>query len=90
MNEKLMILPADAGISRIRDIHSDLDSALKLGDGVILDFSGVERIDLALAQVLMAASMKAKTMGKKFGLRGVDRRKKAMLVMAGIVKQGGE
>lgn len=87
--DRVLILPGDAGITCIREIHSDLGSGLGGNDGMIVDFSATERIDLALAQVLLAASRKAKSEGKNFGLRGVDARKKAMLVMAGIVKEGG-
>ena len=79
-------LNEDIGIKNIREFYRNLATVLKGEDEVILDFSRVKRIDLSLAQVLMAAGRIAKSEKKILKLKNVSAEIKKHLQIAGLMK----
>ncbi len=79
-------LNEDIGIKNIRAFYRDLAEVLKGEDEVILDLARVKRIDLSLAQVLMAAGRIAKSDNKILKLKNVSSEIKKNLHIAGLMK----
>lgn len=79
-------LNEDVGIKNIREFYRNLAKVLKGEDEVILDFSRVKRIDLSLAQVLMAAGRIAKSEKKILKLKNVSADIKKCLQIAGLMR----
>lgn len=61
-------LPATATITCIQEWHLRLLSAITDGDGLVLDGSGVEAVDTAFLQLLIAARRDAACRGVGFRL----------------------
>ncbi len=71
-------LKEDLSIKSIKGFYSELGEALKEDSEIIIDFSNIERLDLSIIQVIMAA------------LRDVNKGKKALKLKSvpdGIRKQ---
>jgi anti-anti-sigma regulatory factor len=76
----------DIGIKNIREFHLFFGEVLSREDEITLDFAAVERIDLAVAQVLMAARRLAKREGKVLKLKNISEDVRKQLQITGLVK----
>lgn len=84
-----ILLDERTGVKTIRDLHDALRDALSSGEEVVLDFSGMERMDLSVLQVLMAAQRAARRDKRVLKLKKVPPRVRAQLQIAGLAKGGG-
>jgi anti-anti-sigma factor len=76
----------DAGIKNIKKLYSKLKKVLKSESEIILDLKNLRRMDLSLAQLLIAANREARKKGKKMMLRTVSEDIKKQLYISGFVK----
>ena len=76
----------DIGIRHIREFYLFFGEVLRREDEITLDFSAVERIDLSVAQVLMAARRLAKSEKKVLKLKNVSEEVRKQLQLTGLVK----
>ena len=83
---KLIALREDIGIKNIKEFHSELLNLLGNENEVVLDFAKVKRIDLSVAQVLMAAHRIAKNGSKLIKLKGVSQTVKEQLKISGLTR----
>lgn len=49
-------VPEDVSVKKVKDFYLGLREAMKEGGELVLDFSAVNRVDLAVMQVLVAMS----------------------------------
>lgn len=68
----MIVVREDVGIKSIRDFCREVVGALRDSDEVLLDFERVKRIDLSVAQVLLAAGRDARRQGKSIKLKNVS------------------
>ncbi len=83
----LIELPADAGIKTIKRLYLKLVADIKKEPEIIMDFKNIRRIDLALAQMIMAANRELNKNGKQFMVKSVSKNIKKQLYLAGFSKQ---
>jgi anti-anti-sigma regulatory factor len=83
---KVIELHEETGIKNIKDFYINLIETLKGESELILDFSRVKRIDLSLAQILMAVRRLAKSDNKILKLRNVSAEVRKQLQIAGLTR----
>jgi len=81
-----MTLREDIGVKNIREFHRDLGDVLRSGDDITLDFSNVRRIDLSVAQVLMAAQRVVRKNNRSIRLKGLHKTVHEQLVLTGLAR----
>jgi anti-anti-sigma regulatory factor len=59
-------------VKQAERIHRDFIRELDEKDEIIMDFSPVKRIDLSIAQLIIAAGREARKTGKVIRLKGVS------------------
>ena len=64
-------------------------AALRDGDGVTIDVSGLTGADMTVLQVLVAARKSAVALGKPIGLTGADGPLRGVLERAGFIGADG-
>ena len=74
------------GIKGIRKFHDKLKESFNQGNEITIDFESVERIDLSLSQVLIAAARSAKDSKKVLKIKNVSEGVKSQLKIAGALK----
>ncbi|MBN2401094.1 MAG: STAS domain-containing protein [Spirochaetes bacterium] len=79
-------LREDVGVKNIKELYSHLKELIKKESEIILDFSKVRRIDLSLAQLIMAANRESYKIGKKIILKSVSYDIKQQLYLSGFAK----
>lgn len=79
-------LREDVGVKNIKELYSHLKEQIKKESEIILDFSKVRRIDLSLAQLIMAANRESHKIGKKIILKSVSYDIKQQLYLSGFAK----
>jgi anti-anti-sigma regulatory factor len=77
-------LDPDTGIKNVKELHAALLDEFKNNDEVIIDFSEVERIDLSVAQLVIASGREARSRGKTTKLKAVPRSVKYQLQICGL------
>ncbi|HNW30120.1 MAG TPA: STAS domain-containing protein [Spirochaetota bacterium] len=77
-------LDSDINVKKIKEFHSAILDELKSSDEVLIDFSDVERIDLSVAQLVIASGRAAKAAGKTIKLKSVPRFVKYQMQICGI------
>jgi anti-anti-sigma regulatory factor len=82
----LLKISEDIGVSTIKDFYLQLKEMLTKEQEVILDFQKVKRVDLSLAQVIMAANRESVNKGKKLLLKSVSEDIKRQFFIAGFAK----
>lgn len=83
---KLIELEENTGIKNIHRLYSSLGEAIESNAEIVLDFRNVRRIDLAVAQVLIAVIRRAHGAGKIIKLQKVNDTIREQLVICGILK----
>jgi anti-anti-sigma regulatory factor len=83
---KVIELHEETGVKNIKNFYIDLIETLKGESELVLDFSRVKRIDLSLAQILMAARRLAKGDNKILKLRNVSAEVRKQLQIAGLTR----
>ncbi len=68
----MVIQEENLSIKHSKKFYESFDHELKAGDEVIVDFSRVKRIDLAIVQILVAAGRKARLEGKTIKLKSMS------------------
>ena len=87
-----MKLEGEVSIKRVKQVYGALKDELKSSNEVIIDMSRVVSIDASVAQVLLAATIKAKELGKELRLEDIPAGLNKTLALAGLVAntvQGG-
>jgi len=74
----------DISIKNAAQFYLDVKNELAAQEEVILDFSTVKRIDLSIAQVIVAAGREAKKNGKTVNLKSVSDAVKYQLQICGL------
>jgi anti-anti-sigma regulatory factor len=77
-------MPENIGIKNIKTFYSGIKELLNKEAEIILDFNKVNRIDLSLAQVIMAANREFAKTGKKIVLKSVSKYIRKQLFMSGF------
>lgn len=83
---RVIALHEETGIKNIKKFYIDLIETLKGESELILDFSRIKRIDLSLAQILMAVGRLAKSDSKILKLRNVSAEVRKQLKVAGLTR----
>jgi anti-anti-sigma factor len=80
----MIVLKEDINIKNAAQFYQDVKDELANKDKVILDFSNVQRIDLSIAQIILAAGREAKETGKSVNLKSVSDAVKHQLQVCGL------
>jgi anti-anti-sigma factor len=83
---KVIMIDAEVGIKSIKTLRNWIEVALELDKDIVLDFRNVRRIDLSVAQVLMAATREAARRGATMKLKSVNKDVKNQLHVCGVIK----
>jgi anti-anti-sigma regulatory factor len=83
---EIIELHEDTGIKNIKEFYIELTETFKRESELVLDFSRIKRIDLSLAQTLMAARRLAKSDNKILKLRNVSAEVRKQLQIAGLTR----
>jgi anti-anti-sigma factor len=86
MGTMIIELREDIGVKNIKEFFLQLKKIVKKESEIILDFNKVRRIDLSLAQLIMAAKMELYKRGKKIMLKSVSEDVKRQLFICGFAK----
>ena len=79
-----MKVEGEISVKNIRDFYNHLTNEINNSGEIIIDLSNVKRIDLAAAQVIIAAGRKARDLKKIIRLTGVNPQLKKLLALSGI------
>ena len=74
----------DTGIKNIKGFYEEIKKELKNNDQVVIDFSGVERIHLAIATVILSAYREGKKDKKIIKLKNISDVVRNQLYLAGF------
>lgn len=74
----------DTGIKNIKEFYAQIKNELDNNDQVVVDFSGVERIHLALATVILSAYREGKKDKKIIKLKNTSDVVRNQLYLAGF------
>jgi len=74
----------DINIKNIGTFYRDLEDEFAGGGDVVIDLSAVKRIDLAAAQVIIAAGRKGKELNRVVRLKGVSPDLKKLFYISGV------
>ena len=74
----------DISIKNIGDFYNELKNEISRSGEVLIDLSDVKRIDLAAAQLIIAAGKEARELKKVVRLTGVSPEMKKLLGYSGI------
>lgn len=77
-------LDENAGVKVIKKFYTDLSDMLAKEDTIVLDFSRVKRIDLSVAQVIIAANRVAKDKNTLIKLKGISEEVGRQLELTGL------
>jgi anti-anti-sigma regulatory factor len=80
----MIILKDDISIKNAVQFYLDIKNELIDEEKVILDLSKVKRIDLSIAQIIIAAGREAKETGKSVKLKSVSDTVKHQLQICGL------
>lgn len=69
----MITLDSDIGIKKIQVLYDSIRDEFKKSDEVIIDFSNVDRADLSVIQLVIAAGREAKSTGKTLKLKSMQR-----------------
>jgi anti-anti-sigma regulatory factor len=83
---KVIELHEETGIKNIKKFYIDLIETLKVESELVIDFSRIKRIDLSVAQILMAAGRIFKSDNKILKLRNVSAEVRKQLQIAGLTR----
>jgi anti-anti-sigma regulatory factor len=83
---KVIELHEETGIKNIKKFYIDLIETLKVESELVIDFSKIKRIDLSVAQMLMAAGRLVKSDNKILKLRNVSAEVRKQLQIAGLTR----
>ena len=79
-----MKVKGEISVKNIRDFYNNLTNEINNSKEIVIDLSDVKRIDLAAAQVIIAAGKKARDLKKVIRLTGVNTQLKKLLALSGI------
>ncbi len=74
----------DINIKNIGTFYRDLEEEFAGGGDVVIDLSAVKRVDLAAAQVIIAAGRKGKELNRQIKLKGLSSDLKRLFSICGI------
>ena len=77
-------LGENVGVKNVSSFHRSLVKAFRDDSEIIIDFSGTRRLDLSIAQVLIAAVTKARAGSKTFRMRGASETLRQQLAICGL------
>ena len=79
----------DAGIKTANDFKKFILDSLNGNDDVVLTLSNQRRLDLSSLQIVCAARLEAKSLGKSFRITGVNPEIMKQFEICGYGKNGG-
>lgn len=79
-----MKIEGDINIKNINDFYKAIQQEIAGGGDIIIDLSAVKRIDLAAAQVIIAAGRRGKELKRQIKLKGVSPDLKKLFSISGI------
>jgi anti-anti-sigma regulatory factor len=80
----MILLPENTSVKNIASLYEAIHRELQQNDDVLLDFSQVGRIDLSVAQLIIAAGRRARDAGKTLRLRSVSETIRRQMELCGI------
>ena len=80
------VCPENMSIRHIKAMKADIMSLLEKGNGVTIDLSALSRIDLSVAQAVIAAQKEAKKRRQTVRLAGLGAEVKKQLFLCGVIK----
>lgn len=83
---KVVTLREDAGVKSVKDLYTQIRVALEGESEVLLDFSHVKRIDLSVAQVIIAAVKEARARSAVIKMKAVSETVKTQMKICGILR----
>ena len=79
-----MKIEGDINIKNINDFYKAIQQEIAGGGDIIIDLSAVKRIDLAAAQVIIAAGRRGMELKRQIKLKGVSPDLKKLFSISGI------
>ncbi len=80
----MITLDRDIGVKTIQELHAAVLDEFKKNDEILIDFSKVERVDLSVVQLIIAAGREAKNTGKTLKLKSLQRSVKFQMQMCAL------
>ncbi|HSV97393.1 MAG TPA: STAS domain-containing protein [Spirochaetota bacterium] len=77
-------LREDSGVRSVKSFHRALLNAFRDDSDIVIDFSEARRVDLSIAQVLIAAGKEARAKSKSLRIRGVSETVRHQLSICGL------
>jgi anti-anti-sigma regulatory factor len=77
-------LKEDPGVKSVRSFQQALVAAFRGDSDIVIDFSEARRVDLSIAQVLIAAGKEARARSKSLRMRGVSETVRRQLAICGL------
>jgi len=79
-------VPADMSVKKVKELHQGLKDAVGREDDLTLDFSEAGRVDLAVMQVLLAASRACRKRKKALKIKSASEELKNQMRICGMIK----
>ena len=83
------VCPENMSVRHITAMKAEILSLLDKGGGVTIDLSALARIDLSVAQTVIAAQKEAKKRRQTIRLSGLGAGVKKQLFLCGVIKPAG-
>jgi anti-anti-sigma regulatory factor len=77
------------GVKTVSKMKADLLALMKKDDEIVIDLTAVPRIDLSVAQLVIATQKEGKKRGIQVRLAGASSDVKQQLMLCGVIKRGG-
>jgi anti-anti-sigma regulatory factor len=79
-------VPEDVSVKKVKEFYLGLREAMKGGDELVLDFSAVNRVDLAVMQVLLAMSRECRKEKIILKIKAASEELKNQMRICGMIK----
>lgn len=83
---KEIVLKEDVGVKTIKELHQTIAGAFDTDSEIVLDFSNVKRLDLAVVQLVLAAAREAKKSNKSLRMKSVSEPVRRQMWLGGLMK----
>lgn len=83
----LILIGGDNSVKRAAALRERMLQEMDNGDELVLDFEGVEHIDLAVAQLVLSAMKSAKELHKVVRVHNASEQLKGQFILTGILKE---
>ncbi len=83
---KEIVLKEDTSVKTIKALHQTIAGALDTDSEIVIDFSRVKRLDLAVVQLILAAAREARKSNKSLRMKSVSEPVRRQMWLGGLMK----